>query len=166
MELFTPFEGRERLFTRRHTFWAFIGQVLGDGQQQGSLREALRHLQANRRAVQGEDESSHSTSSLCTARQRLQPALLDKVESTLRGFFEGWQLPVAGLEGRRIRLLDATTVTAPDTEPNQVSFPQPVQCQAGCGFPLLRLTALLDLNTGTWVKTSITSTETSELGAA
>ena len=28
-ELFTPFEERERLYTRRHTFWAFIGQVLG-----------------------------------------------------------------------------------------------------------------------------------------
>ncbi|MFZ1539787.1 MAG: IS4 family transposase, partial [Chromatiaceae bacterium] len=50
--------------------------------------------------------------------------------------------------GRRIRLVDGTTVTLADTEDNQTEYPQPASQKQGLGFPVLRLVVLLCLSTG------------------
>jgi hypothetical protein len=51
-------------------------------------------------------------------------------------------------QGRRVRLVDGTTLTLPDTEENQKKFPQPCSQKPGLGFPKCRLVALLCLATG------------------
>ncbi len=151
----------KRCYCQRNTFWAYVGQILGDGGAQGSLRDAVRGMQANRR-----EGGSASTAGYAQARMRLSPSLIQRAHELLRGDFDDRQRDVDGFGGRRIRLVDATTVSAADTEANQVVFPQPMQCEAGCGFPLIRITALFDLNTASLVKASVTDTQTGELTAA
>jgi hypothetical protein len=50
--------------------------------------------------------------------------------------------------GRRVLAVDGSTLTAPDTPENQKRFPQQSVQMPGCGFPILRLVALLSLATG------------------
>jgi hypothetical protein len=50
--------------------------------------------------------------------------------------------------GHRVKVLDATTLTAADTPQNQKAFPQHPDQAPGCGFPLLRLAGLFCLASG------------------
>ena len=50
--------------------------------------------------------------------------------------------------GRRVVITDATSATTPDTPALQEIWPQPRPHKAGCGFPAIKLLALLDLATG------------------
>jgi hypothetical protein len=56
---------------------------------------------------------------------------------------EGWRW-----HGHRVKLLDGTTVSMPDTPENQEVFPQYPQQKAGLGFPLARIVALICLGSG------------------
>ena len=51
-------------------------------------------------------------------------------------------------KGRRVQLVDGTTVSMPDTSDNQRSFPQPRAQRPGLGFPLARIVAIISLATG------------------
>lgn len=51
-------------------------------------------------------------------------------------------------QGRRVRLVDGTTVPTLDTTANQAVFPQSGRQKPGLGFPLCRLLALLCLSSG------------------
>ncbi len=50
--------------------------------------------------------------------------------------------------GRQVRVVDGTGIALPDTEANQEDYPQPSGQKPGCGFPVLRLLALMSLATG------------------
>jgi len=50
--------------------------------------------------------------------------------------------------GHRVLAVDGSSLTAPDTPANQKAFPQQSVQKPGCGFPILRLVALLSLATG------------------
>ncbi|QBB71041.1 hypothetical protein ELE36_12150 [Pseudolysobacter antarcticus] len=56
--------------------------------------------------------------------------------------------PHVGWGGRRVRLVDGTTLPMPDTPANQAAYPQPRSQQPGLGFPLCRLVALTCLSSG------------------
>lgn len=51
--------------------------------------------------------------------------------------------------GRRVRLVDGSTVSMPDTPELQKAFPQPAGQKRGCGFPMVRLTAIFCWASGT-----------------
>jgi hypothetical protein len=44
--------------------------------------------------------------------------------------------------GRRVQVVDGSSVSMPDTADLQAAFPQPVGQKPGCGFPVVRLVAL------------------------
>src|SRR6185369_15414189 len=50
--------------------------------------------------------------------------------------------------GKKVLAVDGSTVTAPDTPDNQKAYPQQSVQKPGCGFPIIRLVALLSLATG------------------
>jgi hypothetical protein len=50
--------------------------------------------------------------------------------------------------GRRVRVIDGTGIALPDTAANQSDYPQPAEQKPGCGFPVLRLVAVMSLATG------------------
>lgn len=51
-------------------------------------------------------------------------------------------------KGRRVVMVDGTTVSMPDTPENQKAFPQMKARKPGLGFPLVRLVAIITLATG------------------
>jgi hypothetical protein len=61
----------------------------------------------------------------------------------------GEQTPEAWLwNGRRVKIVDGSTVSMPDTEANQAAYPQPSGQRPGVGFPLARIVAVFDLGSG------------------
>ena len=137
---------RQRRYTLHVTFWAFLAQTLAP---QTSCRDIVRKVQAwwllrDPKSSAG----SASTSAYTKARQRLDPEAIEPVASHLADLLES-RVPSSQLwRGRRVRLVDGTTVSMPDTEANQKAYPQSSSQKPGCGFPLMRLVGLFSLASG------------------
>src|SRR5439155_21112387 len=57
--------------------------------------------------------------------------------------------------GRRVKLVDGTGLSMPDTQANQNIWPQPNTQKPGCGFPVVKLAACFCLASGAlldWVE--------------
>jgi len=65
--------------------------------------------------------------------------------------------------GRRVLMADATTTAAPDTPPLQKMWPQPSAQKRGCGFPIVKLLALMDLATGMVLQLTMMCLKTHEM---
>lgn len=66
--------------------------------------------------------------------------------------------------GREVKLVDATTVSMPDTRANQARFPQIHEQGAGLGFPLARMVAIVSLSCGTVLEWAIGPCEGKQTG--
>ena len=65
--------------------------------------------------------------------------------------------------GHRVRLLDGSGVSMPDTPELQAEFGQPGNQKPGCGFPVAHLLALFDHQTGYLVETHLAPLRTHDL---
>jgi hypothetical protein len=135
---------RERLLPPTETLAMFLAQALSADR---SCQHAVNAFFA-RRVAGGLSACSTSTGAFCRARSRLPSTM---VASLLRS--TGQRLvcdaPLASSwHGRRVRLVDGTTIPLPDTPANQAAFPQTRTQQPGLGFPQCRLLALLCLSSG------------------
>jgi hypothetical protein len=138
---------RERIFSPRVTFWAFVAQVLSPG---SPCREIVRRVKAWWRHTQGEEpRMSDKDSAYCQARARLDPDALALIAQHL-----SWRLEAnvfkseRWLEGRTVKIVDGTGLSMPDTPENQKVWPQPASQQPGCGFPAMKLIGLFSLSSG------------------
>lgn len=68
--------------------------------------------------------------------------------------------------GRRIKIMDGSTVSMPDTPDNQQAYPQHPNQKAGCGFPTARILTVFSLNSGGLTDIEIAELNTSELAMA
>jgi hypothetical protein len=135
---------RQRLFSLRTTFWAFLAQVLTPD---GSCREALRKLQAWQ-AAEGRPLADSNTSGYCQARGRLRTDTLRKIhEDTAKEVARRSVDPEAEF-GRPVKVVDGTGVSMPDTPANQQIWPQTKEQKPGCGFPFAKLVGLFSLANG------------------
>jgi len=57
--------------------------------------------------------------------------------------------------GRKVRVVDGSTVTMPDTPENQAAYPQPKSQKPGCGFPIARILVIFSLSVGTVLEAAI-----------
>lgn len=135
---------RERSFPPTETLSMFLAQALSTD---GSCRQVVNDA-AVKRLVGGMRPCSTSTSAYCQARERLPLAMVSTLvlqtgEIVAEGAANWWHW-----RGRQVRLVDGATVTLPDTEENQVAYPQPNSQKKGLGFPICRLVALLCLGSG------------------
>lgn len=137
---------RQRRFTLHVTFWAFLAQTLAP---ETSCRNIVRKVQAwwLLRAP-GSAAGSPSTAAYTKARQRLEPETIGGIGRHLVGRLEGRVQPSQLWLGRRVRVVDGTTVSMPDTPENQEKYPQPSSQKAGCGFPQMRVVGLFSLASG------------------
>lgn len=133
---------RTRVFTPWVTFWLFLAQVLSHAQ---TCREAVRQAQGWFRARQAREFSSN-TSAYCQARARLPQAHLDKALAGVVRHLDAQE--TARFPGRRVRVVDGSSCSMPDTAANQDRYPQPSGQTPGCGFPVMRFVALFSLATG------------------
>ncbi|MGZ8943719.1 MAG: IS4 family transposase [Methylobacter sp.] len=137
-------EHRERLFPPPETLSLFLAQALKpDRSCQSMVNDA-----AVKRLIYGLPKCSTNTGGYCRARQRLP---LDMVSTMMRhtGKLITEHAPTAWhWHGRRVRLVDGTTVTLPDTQANQAVYPQQSNQKTGLGFPICRIVGVTCLSSG------------------
>jgi Transposase DDE domain len=135
---------RECLFTPLVTLWTFLTQVLSaDGSCRAAVAKLLALLSAG---VDDVDEVDANTGPYCKARQRLPEGLVRRLAcQTGRQLHERYPSGRL-LGGRKVRVVDGTFCSMPDTPANQARWPQPPTQKPGLGFPLVRLVAVLSLN--------------------
>jgi len=132
---------RDRVFSVRRTFFGFLYQAL---KPKTCCREIVRQIQALL-ALHDQGPVDEGTSAYCQARKRLPLDTLCRVRVGVAAagekLAELWQ-------GLRPKVIDGTTVSAPDTPKNQRAYPQSASQKPGCGFPLIRLLGVFSLSTG------------------
>jgi hypothetical protein len=136
---------RERLYSLRCTFWAFLWQVLNPG---APCREVVRQIQALF-CLAADLALDAGTSAYCQARARLPLRVLSRARQAAAEHAE--KLLPRNLRlwrGWRPKVLDGSTLSLADTPGNQAAYPQSASQKPGCGFPLLRLVGLFSLSSG------------------
>ena len=136
---------RQRLFSPFVTLWLFVWQAISPD---GSCREAVLRLWADRPMNPRGKAIKATTGGYCRARQRLPLALLVAlIERVAQQRFQ--RLSNEHLWcGRRVKIVDGTTVSMPDTAANQSRFPQSRTQKPGLGFPIARLVGVLCWSSG------------------
>lgn len=148
-ELFDTLEAslpphRERLFPPTETLAMFLAQALHtDSSCQRVVNEA-----ATTRLVSGFVPCSTVTGGYCRARQRLPLTMVSSLVRTTGDLIDR-QIPDKWRwQGHRVRIVDGTTVTLPDTASNQQAYPQQRGQKPGLGFPLCRIVGVTCLASG------------------
>ena len=135
---------RDRIFTPSVTAALFLAQVLSDDH---SCRGVVARLLAWR-AGRGLPACSPDAGGYCKARKRLPEALLPRLARQAADRLRAHAPPGWLFHGRRVLIVDGTTVTMPDTPENQAAFPQHGRQKPGCGSPIAQMVVLLCLATG------------------
>ena len=135
---------RERIYPPLTTLGLFIGQALSsDGACQDAVARRL-----SERTARGEAACSLNSGPYCKARKRLPLELIRRLALKVGETLEQ-EIPVDWKwRGRSVKLMDGTTISMPDTASNQSMYPQSGVQQAGLGFPLAMLVAVISLSTG------------------
>ena len=142
---------RERLFTPQVTLWTFLWQVLSPD---GSCREAVSRLRAYL-VMQGQQAVSPRTGSYCKARQRLPERVLARLTRESGHQLSAQAAPAWHWKGHRVKVVDGSTVSMPDTPANQQVYPQQARQQPGLGFPLARIVSVFCLACGSVVEFAV-----------
>ncbi len=146
---------RERLYPPLTTLGLFIEQSLSaDGVCQDAV---ARHLSA--RHARDQSACSLNTGPYCKARQRLPISLVEQLSVAVGEGLEQSAPNQWRWRGRRVKLLDGTTVSMPDTATNQAAYPQSGEQKAGLGFPVAQLVGLISLATGAVLGVAMGSTK-------
>lgn len=142
---------RERLFPPTETLSMFLAQVLNDDRScQAAVNES-----AVKRLSGGLPACSTATGAYCRARQRLPLEMVQSLARATgqwidRGVPERWRW-----QGRRVRVVDGSTVTMPDTPDNQAAFPQQGGQATGLGFPICRFVGVTCLGSGALLNAAV-----------
>ena len=142
---------RERLYPPTETLSMFLAQALSaDRSCQNIVNQS-----AVQRLAGGLPVGSTGTGAYCLARQRLPIDMISCLTQHLGGLI-GAQAPDAWRwQGRRVRIVDGTTLTMPDTPANQAAFPQQSNQKPGLGFPICRLVGITCLASGALLNAAI-----------
>lgn len=135
---------RERLYPPTVALSMFMKQVLNEDD---SCQKAVNSWAAQR-VADGLKVNSIHTAGYCKARQRLPLEMVQGL-TRLSGELISARAPARwGWRGRAVKLVDGTTVSMPDTQANQIVYPQSSSQAAGLGFPIARLVGVMCLSTG------------------
>ena len=132
---------REQIYSIRRTFFGFLYQVLNPD---CPCREVVRQIQALF-ALFSSRKVSEDTGAYCLARARLPLDILARLRCAAAAYAgKAEQL----WNGLRVRVLDGTAVSMPDTAKNQRAYPQSSEQKPGCGFPFMKIVGIFSLSTG------------------
>ena len=146
---------RQRLYTPLITLWMWLCQVLDkDKSCKNAVSGVISHLVSA--GIPADQIPSTDTGAYCKARKRLKESfLLPLVRWTGQRLHQ--MSDQLGLYwcGRRVFIVDGSTITGADTPDNQKEYPQSKSQKEGCGFPLANIVALFCLKTGAVLETFI-----------
>jgi hypothetical protein len=135
---------RRRVFCLSRTFWCWIWQIF---QGNTSCREVLRQFQAML-ALLELPPVDEDCSAYCQARQKVPLQLLEAVFQASFRSAEKKAPPSTLLQGRPIKVVDASTLRLEDTPKNQTAYPAASNQFGRPGFPALKLLTLFSLRSG------------------
>jgi hypothetical protein len=139
------------VYTPAVTVWVFLSQCLSADH---SCRDAVARLAAWR-VTQGLAPCSAETGGYCIARSHLPEEACRQLMRRTGQELED-EAPAQWLwHGRRVRVVDGSTVTMADTPENQAEYPQLKSQRAGCGFPIARIVVVFSLAVGTALEAAI-----------
>ncbi len=142
---------RERLYPPTETLSMFLAQALNEDR---SCQKAVNDA-AIQRIANGLSAGSTATGGYCKARQRLPLSMISELVRRTGELIDK-QMPAQWLwRGKRVHLIDGTTVTMPDTAENQAVYPQQSGQKPGLGFPICRLVGVICLASGAVLNASI-----------
>jgi len=134
------------VYTPALTLWTFLSQVLHSGVER-SCEAAVARLRTLcvALAIRG---PSPDSGAYCRARAKISEVVLQRLAYAVADALER-MIPKDWLwQGRHVKMVDGSTLQAPDTDANQEEWPQPSSQQSGLGFPMLRICAITSLATG------------------
>lgn len=134
---------RNRIFTLESTFFLFMWQILSMTSCVETVQRVLLRM-----SFAGGSEVSASSSAYCQARGRLPDKLFEKILSDTACVLEAKVDRDRLWHGKRVRVIDGTSISMPDTQKNQSVYPQPSCQKPGCGFPMMRILAVFSLASG------------------
>ena len=148
---------RVRLLPPVTVFWAFLYQVLNPDM---ACQEVVSKLRCWRLAQhQGKEAKSGApslgTSGYCQSRKALGLNLVLSAFENVRSHLERRAASAWLWCGRRVKVLDGTSFSMPDTAANQKRWPQHSSQKKGCGFPTAKMLGLFCLSTGAWLGHSL-----------
>ena len=137
-------EHRERLFPPTETLSMFLAQALQpDRSCQNIVNDA-----AVKRLTYRLPKCSTNTGGYCKARQRLPLEMISGMVHQTGRLIAAKASEKWLWQGRRVRLVDGTTVTLPDTQANQKTYPQQSGQKPGLGYPICRIVGVTCLSSG------------------
>jgi hypothetical protein len=136
---------RERLYPPTETLAMFLAQALS---ADGSCQRAVNEM-AIKRTLNGLSPMTTNTGAYCRARQRLPMPMVSCLTQYTGRLVAQWAPVEWHWRGRRLKLIDGTTVTMPDTVANQSVYPQQGNQRPGLGFPIARIVGVICLGSGT-----------------
>jgi putative transposase len=135
----------DEIYTPQLTLWAFLSQLLFQGEQRSCVAAVSRIIVLL--VALGQEPPSDNTGAYCRARAKLPVAIIRRLTCEVADRCER-EAPKKWLwHGRHVKLVDGSTCSMPDTEANQAEYPQPTSQEPGLGFPLARFVVLLSLAT-------------------
>jgi hypothetical protein len=142
---------RDVVYSPLLTLWAFLSQVTSaDRSCRATVARVLAWL-----VSKGERPCTPQTGPYCKARQRLPETLFTRLVRETGAALHG-ALPEAWLwKGRRVKVVDGSTVSMPDTPANQAEYPQPGSQKPGLGFPIARVLVVFGLACGTVIDAAL-----------
>jgi hypothetical protein len=139
------------VYTPVVTVWSFLSQCLSPDH---SCRDAVARLIAWR-LTQGLSPCSADTGAYCAARNNLPEEVLHGLMRDAGKQIEDESPETWLWHGRKVRVVDGSTVTMPDTPENQAAYPQQKSQKPGCGFPIARILVVFSFSVGTVLEAAI-----------
>jgi hypothetical protein len=133
---------RDRIYTRWRTFWGCLWQSLNP---LASGREVVRQLQALLQ-LSGGPSISAQDGAYCRARGRLPLSEFPRALHASAQAADRAATALTLLQGRPVKVIDGSTLTAPDTSENRSFYP-PVQTPEP-NFPMVRIVVMFSLLSG------------------
>jgi hypothetical protein len=144
----TGFTTRDRIYNSWVVVVMFLSQVVA--------RDSCRQVVAaaiNRRLIPS--GCCEGDSAYCNRRNKLPEVKIKKLAFEVGKRLSKKSRKAEMFFGRRVKVVDGTSVQLPDTSQNQSEYPQPTAQKEGCGTPVMYVSALMDLATGAmlWAET-------------
>lgn len=144
-------EYRERKYPPTETLSMFLSQAMSADRS----CQNIVNIKALQGSICGLNKVSTQTGSYCKARKRLPLTMVSELTRHTSQLI-GEQLPTAWRwQGRKVKLVDGTTITMPDTPENQAVYPQQGGQKPGLGFPICRVVSVVCLASGSIVDSAI-----------
>ncbi len=153
---------RQRLYPPVTVFWAFLFQVLNPAMACQEVVGKLRAWLITR--PHAPKRPSLGTAAFCEARGALSIRLLQAVFDALRDHLERRAADAWLWCGHRVKVVDGTSFSMPDTLANQKRWPQHRLQKKGCGFPVAKMLGVFCLSTGGWLGHALSKWSSHDLG--